>query len=92
MNENVGAAVAKRRLGEIDALRAPGRYCPGGRRRTVIVDLDPHRSAADWWETRTTDTPEMAESLPGDLHAVLDGCAGRRRDPLRDRYATKHGR
>jgi chromosome partitioning protein len=61
-------------------------------RRTVIVDLDPHRGPADWWETRTTDTPEMAESLPGDLHAVLDGCAGRRRGSLRDRYATKDGR
>ena len=41
-------------------------------RRTVIVDLDPQRSAAGWWETRTAETPEMVETSPGDLRAVLD--------------------
>jgi chromosome partitioning protein len=41
-------------------------------RRTVIVDLDPQRSAAAWWETRTAETPEMVEATPGDLRAVLD--------------------
>src|SRR3954452_14613860 len=41
-------------------------------RRTVIIDLDPQRSAAGWWETRTADTPEMGEATPGDLRAVLD--------------------
>ena len=41
-------------------------------RRTVIIDLDPQRSAAGWWETRTADTPEMVEATPGDLRAVLD--------------------
>jgi chromosome partitioning protein len=41
-------------------------------RRTVIVDLDPQRSAAGWWETRTADTPEMVETTPGDLRSVLD--------------------
>jgi chromosome partitioning protein len=41
-------------------------------RRTVVVDLDPQRSAAGWWETRTAETPEMVETSPGELHAVLD--------------------
>lgn len=41
-------------------------------RRTVIVDLDPQRSAATWWETRTAETPEMVESTPADLRSVLD--------------------
>jgi chromosome partitioning protein len=41
-------------------------------RRTVIVDLDPQRSAAGWWETRTAETPEMVEATPGELRAVLD--------------------
>jgi chromosome partitioning protein len=45
-------------------------------RRTVIIDLDPQRSAAGWWETRTADTPEMVESTPGDLQAVLDAARG----------------
>ena len=40
--------------------------------RTVIVDLDPQRSAAGWWETRTAETPEMVETSPGELHAVLE--------------------
>ncbi|MGE0225601.1 MAG: AAA family ATPase [Acetobacteraceae bacterium] len=41
-------------------------------RRTVIVDLDPQRSAAGWWESRTAETPEMVETTPGELRAVLD--------------------
>jgi chromosome partitioning protein len=40
--------------------------------RTVIVDLDPQRSAAGWWDTRTAETPEMVETEPGELRAVLD--------------------
>jgi len=43
-----------------------------GGRRTVIVDLDPQRSAAGWWETRIAETPEMVETSPGELRAVLD--------------------
>ena len=41
-------------------------------RRTVIIDLDPQRSAAGWWETRASETPEMVETSPGELRAVLD--------------------
>lgn len=40
-------------------------------RRTVIVDLDPQRSAAGWWETREAETPEMVETAPSELHTVL---------------------
>lgn len=40
--------------------------------RTVIIDLDPQRSAAGWWETRSAETPEMVETTPGELRAVLD--------------------
>ncbi len=40
--------------------------------RTVILDLDPQRSAAGWWETRTAETPEMVETEPSELQAVLD--------------------
>jgi hypothetical protein len=39
-------------------------------RRTVIVDLNPQRSAAARWETRATETPEMVEATPGELRAV----------------------
>jgi chromosome partitioning protein len=41
-------------------------------RRTVIVDLDPQRSSAGWWETRTAETPEMVETTPDALRTVLD--------------------
>jgi chromosome partitioning protein len=41
-------------------------------RRTVIIDLDPQRSAAGWWETRAAETPEMVETSPGALRAVLE--------------------
>src|SRR4051794_41871557 len=41
-------------------------------RRTVIIDLDPQRSAAGWWETRTAETPEMVETTPADLSGVLE--------------------
>jgi chromosome partitioning protein len=41
-------------------------------RRTVLIDLDPQRSTAGWWETRAADTPELVESTPGELRDVLD--------------------
>jgi chromosome partitioning protein len=41
-------------------------------RRTVMVDLDPQRSAAGWWDTRAAGTPELVETAPGELRAVLD--------------------
>jgi chromosome partitioning protein len=44
----------------------------GGSGKSTLVDLDPQRSAAGWWDTRTAETPEMVETAPGELHAVLD--------------------
>jgi chromosome partitioning protein len=41
-------------------------------RRTAIIDLDPQRSAAEWWETRLAETPEMVETTPSELRAVLE--------------------
>ncbi len=40
--------------------------------RTVIIDMDPQRSAAGWWETRAAETPEMVETEPSELRVVLD--------------------
>ena len=39
-------------------------------RRTVVVDMDPQRSAADWWRSRAADTPELVEVEHGNLAAV----------------------
>jgi chromosome partitioning protein len=41
-------------------------------RRTLLVDLDPQRSAADWWRARAADTPQLVETEPGSLRDVLD--------------------
>jgi chromosome partitioning protein len=40
--------------------------------RTVLVDLDPQRSAAGWWETRAAPTPELVETTPDELRGVLE--------------------
>lgn len=40
--------------------------------RTVLVDLDPQRSAAGWWDTRAAQTPELVETTPDGLRAVLE--------------------
>ena len=37
----------------------------------LLVDLDPQRSAADWWETREAPLPELAVGLARDLKAAL---------------------
>lgn len=39
--------------------------------RVALVDMDPQRSAADWWRTREADAPELVEVHPGDLAAVV---------------------
>lgn len=41
-------------------------------RRTLIIDLDPQRSAAGWWRAREADTPQLVEADPGGLVDVLD--------------------
>ena len=37
----------------------------------LLVDLDPQRSAADWWETREAALPELAVGSALDLKAAL---------------------
>lgn len=39
-------------------------------RRVALVDMDPQRSAADWWRSRAADTPELVEAEPGQLAPV----------------------
>jgi chromosome partitioning protein len=45
-------------------------------RRTLLVDLDPQRTVAGWWQSRETDTPMLAETNPGGLQAILDAARG----------------
>jgi chromosome partitioning protein len=40
-------------------------------RRTLLIDLDPQRSTAEWWRGRQADTPLLAETDPAGLRAVL---------------------
>lgn len=41
-------------------------------RRTVLVDMDPQRSAGDWWRAREAETPELVECEAKDLPAVME--------------------
>ena len=41
--------------------------------RARLIDLDPQRSAADWWRAREAETPALIETAPGDLRRVLEG-------------------
>lgn len=43
--------------------------------RTLIVDCDPQRSAAAWWRARAGDTPELVETTPSKLRAVVAAAA-----------------
>lgn len=40
--------------------------------RTLLIDLDPQRSAADWWRAREAEWPQLVETTPADLRDVLD--------------------
>jgi len=40
--------------------------------RTLLVDLDPQRSAAAWWRAREADTPALVETQPAELRGILD--------------------
>ena len=40
--------------------------------RTLLIDLDPQRSAAAWWRTRKAETRSLVETQPADLRGVLD--------------------
>jgi chromosome partitioning protein len=41
-------------------------------RRSLLIDLDPQHSAADWWRAREADTPQLVETDPPKLREVLD--------------------
>lgn len=40
-------------------------------RRVALVDMDPQRSAADWWRSRAAETPELVEADHDQLAAVV---------------------
>jgi chromosome partitioning protein len=40
-------------------------------RRTLLIDLDPQRSASGWWRVRAADTPLMLETTPERLGEML---------------------
>jgi chromosome partitioning protein len=43
--------------------------------RTLLVDLDPQRSAAAWWRARAAETPQLVETDAGDLREILEAAA-----------------
>ena len=43
--------------------------------RTLLVDLDPQRSAASWWRARAAQTPNLVETDPGQLRDILEAAA-----------------
>lgn len=44
-------------------------------RRTVILDADPQRSAADWWRSRDATSPELVEGGVADLQDIQSAAA-----------------
>lgn len=44
--------------------------------RTVLVDLDPQRSAAGWWHARAAETPELVETNADQLAKVITAARG----------------
>lgn len=40
--------------------------------RTLLIDLDPQRSAAAWWRAREAETPALVETQPAELRDILD--------------------
>ena len=45
-------------------------------RRVLLIDLDPQKSAAAWWQARTDSTPELEITEPGKLSALMDTARG----------------
>jgi chromosome partitioning protein len=43
--------------------------------RTLLVDLDPQRSAASWWRARAAETPHLVETDAGNLRDILEAAA-----------------
>jgi len=40
--------------------------------RTLLIDLDPQHSAADWWRAREAETPQLVQTGPAELRTVLE--------------------
>jgi chromosome partitioning protein len=40
--------------------------------RTLLIDLDPQRSAAAWWRAREAETPALVETEPAQLRGIID--------------------
>src|SRR4051794_12491621 len=49
-------------------------------RRTLLIDLDPQRSAAGWWRAREADTPLLVETDPANLSGVIEAARNDRID------------
>lgn len=45
-------------------------------RRTLLIDLDPQRSAASWWRARDGNTPQLVETDPNRLRDILEAADG----------------
>jgi chromosome partitioning protein len=43
--------------------------------RTLLVDLDPQRSAASWWRARAAETPALVETDSASLPDILEAAA-----------------
>ena len=44
--------------------------------RVLLIDLDPQKSAAAWWQARTDSTPALEVAEPGMLSALMDTARG----------------
>ena len=44
--------------------------------RVLLIDLDPQKSAAAWWQARTDGTPELEVAEPAQLSGLLDTARG----------------
>ena len=40
--------------------------------RTLLIELDPQRSAAAWWRAREAETPALVETEPAELRTILE--------------------
>lgn len=41
-------------------------------KRTLLIDVDPQRSAASWWRAREAEIPALVETAAAELASVLD--------------------
>ena len=51
-------------------------------KNTILVDLDPQRSAADWWEERTAAVPALVKAEAGDLTDLVTAAKSEKVDTV----------